>query len=117
MQSTMEESAPDAVWREVAPLLDEAMARLGATARDAVVLRYFENKSLAEVGTALGVGERAGLVDLATLLTVLKIDFKEEREWKLEKLPELYELVSRFSGMDIPVNYPITGQNAFCGLP
>jgi 2-isopropylmalate synthase len=63
--------------------------------------------------TVLGVGERAGLVDLATLLTVLKIDFKENREWRLEKLPELYELVSRFSGMAIPVNSPITGQNAF----
>jgi 2-isopropylmalate synthase len=63
--------------------------------------------------TVLGVGERAGLVDLATLLTVLKVDFKEARGWKLEKLPELYELVSRFSGMAVPVNFPITGQNAF----
>ena len=59
MQSTLQESKPDAAWPEVAPLLDEAMARLGATDRDAVVLRYFENKSLAEVGTALGVEERA----------------------------------------------------------
>lgn len=59
MQSTLQESTPDAAWPEVAPLLDEAMSRLGTTDRDAVVLRYFENKSLAEVGTALGVEERA----------------------------------------------------------
>jgi 2-isopropylmalate synthase len=63
--------------------------------------------------TVLGLGERAGLVDLATLLTVLAVDFKEKRGWKLEKLPELYQLVSRYSGMNIPVNQPVTGQNAF----
>ena len=35
------------------------MARLRQTDRDAVVLRYFENKSLREVGGALGLQERA----------------------------------------------------------
>jgi 2-isopropylmalate synthase len=63
--------------------------------------------------TVLGVGERAGLVDLAQLLVVLKTDFRAPNSWKLEKLPELYELVSRFSGMPVPVNFPITGKNAF----
>ena len=59
MQSTLEESALDDAWRELAPLLDDAMARLGATDRDALVLRYFQNKSLQEVGAALGLKERA----------------------------------------------------------
>ena len=59
MQSTLENTAPDPAWRELAPLLDEAMGRLGAIDRDAVVLRYFENKTLTEVGAALGVEERA----------------------------------------------------------
>ena len=59
MQSTLEQTPPDLVWPELAPLLDEAMAGLGATDRNAVVLRYFENKNLAEVGTALGLEERA----------------------------------------------------------
>lgn len=63
--------------------------------------------------TVLAVGERAGLVDLAQLLVVLKTDFRIDRNWKLEKLPDLYRLVSRYSGMTIPVNYPIMGQNAF----
>jgi hypothetical protein len=40
-------------------LLDEGMARLGQADRDALVLRYFEGHSLAEVGSALGVGEEA----------------------------------------------------------
>ena len=59
MQSTLEENPSNNVWQELSPLLDEAMSHLGATDRDAVVLRFFENKSLAEVGTALGLEERA----------------------------------------------------------
>ena len=55
MQSTLEEPAPDAVWQELAPMLDDAMAHLGETDRNAVVLRFFENKSLEEVGMALGL--------------------------------------------------------------
>jgi uncharacterized protein (TIGR03435 family) len=59
MQSTLEDHPMDAAWQELSPLLDEAMARLGPTDRDALVLRYFENKSLREVGDALGLQERA----------------------------------------------------------
>jgi uncharacterized protein (TIGR03435 family) len=56
MQSSLNEPA-DAAWREIAPLLDEAMGRLGATDRDAVVLRYFENKNAAQIGSALRMTE------------------------------------------------------------
>ena len=59
MQSTLAEPSSDTIWLELAPHLDDAMEKLGATDRDAVVLRYFENKSLTEVGTALGMEERA----------------------------------------------------------
>lgn len=62
--------------------------------------------------TVLGLGERAGIVDLAQLLVVLTADFNEKR-WNLEKLPELYQLVSKYSELPIPANYPITGANAF----
>jgi len=41
-------------WLQIEPLLDDAMATLDETDRAAVLLRYFENKSLREVGTALG---------------------------------------------------------------
>ena len=46
-------------WKLIAPILDEAMNALGVADRDAVLLRYFENKPLAEVGAALGVSEAA----------------------------------------------------------
>jgi len=57
MQSQLEESVNDALWRELSPQLDEAMAGLGASERDALVLRYFQNKSMAEVGKFLGLAE------------------------------------------------------------
>ena len=59
MQSTLDESSQETAWNELAPLLDDAMAQLRATDRDALVLRYFENKTLPQVGAALGVEERA----------------------------------------------------------
>ncbi|HUC84438.1 MAG TPA: sigma-70 family RNA polymerase sigma factor, partial [Candidatus Acidoferrales bacterium] len=58
MQSALSESVPDALWPELRPLLDEAMSGLGAGDRDALVLRYFQNKSLSEVGEAMGLAER-----------------------------------------------------------
>ena len=62
--------------------------------------------------TTLGLGERAGLVDLAQLLVVLTVDYGENR-WNLPKLLDLYDLVSKHSGVPIPANFPITGKNAF----
>jgi len=58
-ESLMNANASDPAWEQLSPFLDEAMARLRDRDRDAIVLRYFENKSLSEVGAALGVEERA----------------------------------------------------------
>jgi RNA polymerase sigma factor (sigma-70 family) len=46
-------------WPQIEPLLDDAMAALDDTDRAAVLLRYFENKSLREVGQALGTSDDA----------------------------------------------------------
>jgi RNA polymerase sigma factor (sigma-70 family) len=47
----------DPLWPSIEPLLDEAIAALDETDRAAVLLRYFENKSLREVGAQLGVSD------------------------------------------------------------
>ena len=52
MQTT---SADDSSWEQIAPLLDEAMSRLGENDRNVLALRFFEQKSLEEVGAALGI--------------------------------------------------------------
>jgi RNA polymerase sigma factor (sigma-70 family) len=58
MQSTLNEP-DDRAWQQIAPLLDEALLRLGQTDRDALVLRYFEGRTLNEIGFALGANEEA----------------------------------------------------------
>lgn len=63
--------------------------------------------------SVLGLGERAGIVDLATLMTVLRADFNVGEHWDLTHLPELYRLVSNRCGAPVPANSPIVGDNAF----
>src|ERR1017187_5071977 len=52
MQSTLQESTDASIWNQLAPLLDDAMSRLGKKDRDAVILRFFKEKNLREVATA-----------------------------------------------------------------
>jgi len=52
-------NATAADWTHVEPVLDEAMSALDDTDRAAVLLRYFENKSLREVGATLGMSDDA----------------------------------------------------------
>jgi RNA polymerase sigma factor (sigma-70 family) len=59
-EAQMEHESPvDPLWEQIAPMLDAALATLNEQDRRAVLLRYFENQSLAEVGTALAIGEEA----------------------------------------------------------
>ncbi len=44
-------------WELIAPYLDAALGELSEEDRDAVLLRYFENRSLREVGHALGTSD------------------------------------------------------------
>jgi len=66
MQSTLSsggdassQSIREETWAQIAPLLDEAMGGLGETDRNAVVLRFFENKTAVEVAAALKLTEAA----------------------------------------------------------
>ena len=59
MQSTLQEPGGEALWSRLAPLLDDAVGRLGKKDRDAVVLRFFKERSVREVATALQVSEAA----------------------------------------------------------
>jgi len=50
---------PEAVWKNIAPHLDDAIAELGHSDRDALLLRYFERKSAREMGQLFGTSEEA----------------------------------------------------------
>lgn len=63
--------------------------------------------------SVLGLGERAGIVDLAQLMVALRSGWNEGERWDLTQLPELYRRVSRFSGIPVPPLAPVVGENAF----
>lgn len=65
-------TGPSPDWEDIRPLLDEAMHRLPAADRHAVVLRYFQDRPLAEVGRILGVGENAARMRIARALERLR---------------------------------------------
>jgi RNA polymerase sigma factor (sigma-70 family) len=71
MQSTLNEPPPEH-WRQIAPLLDNALEKLGRTDHDALVLRYFESKNFAEVGAALGTSEDAAKMRVSRALEKLR---------------------------------------------
>jgi|GEM_PF-1666983 len=48
-----------AIWEEIALRLEELVARLRASEREAVLLRFYQSKSLAEVGRVAGISEEA----------------------------------------------------------
>jgi uncharacterized protein (TIGR03435 family) len=74
MQTVLNEPEPE-VWRQIAPLLDAAMAGLNETDRHAVVLRFFDGKSLREVGAALGANEEAAKKRVSRALEKLRTFF------------------------------------------
>lgn len=54
-QTSPQESS--ALWEQICPWLDEILRKLNRTDRDALLLRYFEQRTLAEIGERLGFGE------------------------------------------------------------
>jgi RNA polymerase sigma factor (sigma-70 family) len=75
MQSPAHDEQIDSAWRDLGPLLEEAMSKLRDKDRDAIVMRFFENKSLREVGTAMGLEERAAQKRVARGLEKLRTFF------------------------------------------
>jgi RNA polymerase sigma factor (sigma-70 family) len=71
MESTLNETE-DETWRQIAPLLDAAIAGLNEQDRHAVVLRFFENKSPGEIGDALGASEDAAKMRVSRALDKLR---------------------------------------------
>ena len=57
--SAINDNDSPADWSHIEPHLDEAMDALDDADRTAILMRYFEKKSLSEVGTALGASEDA----------------------------------------------------------
>jgi RNA polymerase sigma factor (sigma-70 family) len=74
MQTVSNESGPDA-WTQIEPMLEPALAQLGEKDHNAIVLRFFENKDLREVGLALGASEDAAKMRVSRALEKLRFFF------------------------------------------
>ena len=70
MQSLANETEPE-LWPQMAPLLEDAMGRLGEKDRNAIALRFFEGKSFQEIGAAFGASENAAKKRVAHALEKL----------------------------------------------
>lgn len=76
-QLQSEPEPPAAAVEALLAQLDAALATLGPTDRDAVVLRYFSRQSLAAVGSALGVNEDAARKRVARAVDKLRAWFEQ----------------------------------------
>jgi RNA polymerase sigma factor (sigma-70 family) len=66
------DAVPDAAWEKLRPVIDEAMDALNERDREAVLLRFFEGKPLAEVGAQLTVSENAARMRVDRALEKLR---------------------------------------------
>jgi RNA polymerase sigma factor (sigma-70 family) len=60
-------------WERLRPVLDEAMHGLSDADREAILLRYFQNHRLAEVGQRLGLSEDAARMRVDRALDKLQV--------------------------------------------
>ena len=63
--------------------------------------------------TVNGIGERAGNASLEELIMAIKILYGKDYGFKTKYIKELSDLVSKASGLPIPYNKPVVGNNVF----
>jgi len=63
--------------------------------------------------TVNGLGERAGNVPLSSVIGVVKDHFKYEMSIKEDRLYDVSKIIESFSGIRIPSNKPLIGENVF----
>jgi RNA polymerase sigma factor (sigma-70 family) len=79
MREPIPEPAPDpgfaearADWEKIRPSLDEAMHELKEPDREAILLRFFENRPFAEIGEKIGLSENAARMRVERALEKLR---------------------------------------------
>jgi RNA polymerase sigma factor (sigma-70 family) len=71
-QAMKEFDSPSVEWERIRPLLDEALDELSRGDRDVVVLRFFAQRSFAEIGSKLGLTEDASRMRVDRALEKLR---------------------------------------------
>ena len=66
-------SEDSALWEEIIPYLDEGLNQLASADRQAVLLRFFQQQSMREVGHAMGVSEDAAKMRVGRAVERLRV--------------------------------------------
>jgi RNA polymerase sigma factor (sigma-70 family) len=77
MESSLHSQRDDRTWDQLAPLLDEAIGRLGTKDRNAIVLRYFKGSSVREVAETLGINENAAQQRILRAVEKMRLYFSQ----------------------------------------
>jgi RNA polymerase sigma factor (sigma-70 family) len=72
MQDHLTGPAQNSDWEQIGPVLNTVMLELGESDREVLLLRFFERRSLAEVGSQLGLSENAARMRLERALERLR---------------------------------------------
>lgn len=70
MNATSE--SPDALWQQLAPVLDDTIESLEPDDRQAVLLRFFERRDFRSIGAALGISDDAAQKRVSRALEKLR---------------------------------------------
>ncbi len=74
-QMLKDEQHDSKVWEHMKPVLDPVLDSLSASDREAVLLRFFQGASLAEVGDALNISENTATKRVARALNKMRKQF------------------------------------------
>jgi RNA polymerase sigma factor (sigma-70 family) len=75
MNALLSDSDAAAEWERLRPTIDDAIQELGERDREAVLLRFFENRPFAEIGAVLRVSEDAARMRVERALDKLRTAF------------------------------------------
>ena len=97
-------------WTQIEPLLDDAMAALDETDRSAILLRYFENKNLREVGESLKISDDAAQKRVSRAVERLREFFSKQKI--IIGASGLAVLISANAVQSAPIGLALTITNA-----
>ena len=72
MNELLQDDSPESDWNQLRPVLEDAMHELDDKDRHAVLLRFFQNRTLDEVGVALNLYENAARMRVERALDKLR---------------------------------------------
>jgi len=75
MNNMLQPDETESAWKQITPLLDDALDRLSEKDREAILLRYFQDKTHREAARQLGISEDAAKVRVSRAVEKLRLIF------------------------------------------